>query len=122
MKNTYEYRIYQNVYDEMISGRKNIEIRLLNEKTEKIKIGDIIKFKVLNNDKYLTAEVTNKYIYGVSIDELWKNKGIVLNSAINYTKDEIINILYEIFGKEKVLNSKIVGIEFKINNDLIEEK
>lgn len=26
-----EYRIYQNVYDDMISGKKNIEFRLLNE-------------------------------------------------------------------------------------------
>ena len=26
-----EYIIYQNVYDDMISGKKNIEFRLLNE-------------------------------------------------------------------------------------------
>lgn len=27
-----EYRIYKSVYDDMLSGKKNIEFRLLNEK------------------------------------------------------------------------------------------
>lgn len=39
-----------------------------------------------------------------------------MKSAIDYTKDEVENQLYEIFGKENVLNSKLVGIEFKINH------
>ena len=42
----YTFRIYREVYEEMISGRKTIEIRLLNDKTEKIKAGDIIRFNV----------------------------------------------------------------------------
>ena len=113
MKNSFNYRIYQNVYDAMISGKKNIEIRLLNEKSEKIKNGDEIKFSVLDSEKYLLVEVTNKYIFE-DVEELWKHKDIVLSSAINYTKNEVKNALYEIFGKENVLNSKLVGIEFKI--------
>ena len=33
----FSYRIYENVYEVMISGKKHIEIRLLNEKSESIK-------------------------------------------------------------------------------------
>ena len=113
MKNSFNYRIYQNVYDAMVSGKKNIEVRLLNEKSSQIKNGDEIKFSVVDSDKYLLVEVTNKYIFK-DVEELWKNREMVLSSAINYTKDEVENKLYEIFGKEKVLNSKLVGIEFKI--------
>lgn len=58
-------------------------------------------------------EVTNKYIFE-DVEELWKQRDRVLSSAINYTKDEMKSKLYEIFGKDKVLNSKLVGIEFKI--------
>lgn len=51
MKNSFNYKIYQNVYDAMISGKKNIEVRLLNEKSAKIKNGDEIKFSVLDSDR-----------------------------------------------------------------------
>jgi ASC-1-like (ASCH) protein len=112
--NTFEYRIYQNVYDEMISGRKNIEIRLLNDKSEKIKINDIIKFQVLNSDKYLLVTVNNKYIFN-NIDDLWSNRDTVLKSSMNLAKEEFTDAMYEIFGKDNVLNSKLVGIEFKLN-------
>lgn len=110
-----EYRIYESVYDDIISGKKNIEVRLLNDKSEKIKIGDKIKFQVVNQEKYLQVEVTNKYIYN-DFESFWKDKDIVLSSAKNYTKEECKNKLYEIFGKEKVDNSKLIGIEFKIIN------
>ena len=111
--NHFEYRIYNEVYDEIASGKKTIEFRLLNKKTESIKQGDEIQLKVLNNeDKYILVEVTNKYIYD-SLEELWNHKEIMSNT-LNYSKKEFINVFYNIFGKEKVDNSKIVGIEFKL--------
>lgn len=110
---SFEYKIYNNVYDEMINGKKNTEYRLLNDKSNRIKIGDEIKFIVLNEEKkYILAEVINKNIYN-SVEELWNHKE-TLNNVLNYTKEDFINAFYEIFGKENVINSKIVGIVFKI--------
>lgn len=54
-----EYRIYESVYNDMNSGNKNIEVRLLNAKSEKIKIGDKINFRVVNQEKGLMVEVTD---------------------------------------------------------------
>ena len=109
----FEYRIYDSVYKDMITGKKTVEFRLLNEKSSQIKIGDEIKFSVINNEeKHLLVEVTNLYIYN-NIEELWNSKEIITNH-LNYTKDEFINTFYQIFGKEKVTNSKIIGIEFII--------
>ena len=111
--NYFEYRIYNDVYKDIVIGKKTIEIRLLNEKSNSIKIGDEIKFIVLDNDtKYVIVKVVNKYIYN-DVEELWNNKE-VLKNVLNYTKEEFINALCNIFTEEKVLNSKIVGIEFKL--------
>lgn len=111
--NQFEYRIYDTVYEDMISGKKTIEFRLLNDKSKSIKKGDEIKFKVLDNDeKYILVEVINKRIYN-DLDELWNSKDIT-NNSLNYTKEEFISAFNKIFGKEEVNNSKIVGIEFKI--------
>ncbi len=110
--NRFEYRIYDIVYENIINNKKNIEYRLLNDKSEKIKPGDEILFKVIDNDnKSILVTVTKKYIYN-NIDELWNSKDTSKNT-LNYTKEEFTNTLYDIFGKEKVINSKIVGIEFK---------
>lgn len=111
--NRFEYKIYDNVYDDMISGKKTIEFRLLNEKTESIKVGDEIKFKVLDDEtKYVFVEVIGKIIYE-NLDMLWDSNDTNSN-VLNYSKEEFINAFYNIFGKDKVINSKIVGIKFKI--------
>ena len=110
----FEYKIYEEVYNDIINGIKTVEFRLLNDKSNSIKKGDRIKFKVVNDDeKYILVEVTNKYIYE-DIDDLWTHKEVLSNNILSYTIEELINAFYQIFGKEQVLNSKIVGIEFKV--------
>lgn len=110
--NRFEYKIYNSVYNDIISGKKTIEFRLLNDKSNSINIGDEIKFiNVDNYEKYIIVNVINKYIYD-GIDDLWSKKE-VLNNTLSYTKEELKKAFYNIFGN-KVKQSKIVGIEFKI--------
>ena len=112
----YRYKIYKEVYEDMISGKKNIEYRLLNEKSDAIKKGDTIKFILVDNDeKYLITEVIDKIIYE-NVDELWQDKE-VLNNSLNLGRDGFINIMSEIFGKETFESSKIVGIKFKLKSN-----
>ena len=109
----YTYRIYEEVYNDILSGKKTIEYRLLNEKSNKIKVGDKIKFLIVNNEaKNIITEVLDKKIY-INIDELLNSKEF-LSSTLNYTKREFINSLYNIFGKENVDRSKIVGFKIKV--------
>lgn len=113
----YIYRIYEEVYNDMLSGKKKVEFRLLNEKSEKIIIGDRIKFIVINNeDKYLLTRVVDKFIYD-DLEELWNHKD-VLNNSLNYNKEEFIKAFSDIFEEDKVKNSKIVGFKIeKINSN-----
>ncbi len=67
-----------------------------------------------DENKYVIVNVINKYIYN-NVEELWSHKEL-LNNTLNYTKEEFMNAFYNIFGKEKVINSKIVEIEFKVKN------
>ena len=60
--NKFEYRIYDSVYNDMVSGKKTIEFRLLNDKSERIKPKDEIKFEVVNDkNKSILVEVLDKY-------------------------------------------------------------
>lgn len=110
----FNYRIIEPVYEEIKAGIKTTEFRLLNDKSKKIKNGDLIKFTVVDHEnKFINVKVVDKFIYN-NIDELWADKNIIFNNTLNYTKQEFIDVFYNIFGKNNVVNSKIVGIKFKI--------
>ena len=109
----FEYRIFDEVYNDILSGKKTIEFRLLNDKSSSIKPKDEILFKVLDNEeKSILVEVVDKHIYN-DLDELWNHKDII-NNSLNYSKEEFISVFNNIFGKDKVDNSNIVGIEFRL--------
>lgn len=110
-----EYKVLKEVYDDMISRKKDTEIRLLNEKSSSIKIGDFIRFKVLDNeDIYVDTEVMELKIYN-TVEEVWDERKNLL-STIN-TLEEFKNVIYSIYTKEKVDNSKLIGIKFRLNGE-----
>lgn len=105
------YRIYNEVYENIIKGLKKVEFRLLNEKSKQIKIGDEIKFTVFDDlSKDLIVKVTQLHYFN-NLDDLWdQNHFIILDNIKN--KDEFKKMFYNIFGKEEVEKHKIIGIEF----------
>ena len=94
----YSYRIYDEVYNDILSGKKNVEFRLLNEKSSSIKIGDKIKFVVIDNEnKYLITKVIDKFIYD-NLDSLCQSD-YYLNNNLNCSKTEFIAMFNNIFGE-----------------------
>ncbi len=109
----FSYHVYEDVYESMKKGTKRIEIRLYNEKSSRIKIGDIIKFSVLNNEeKYIMVRVTDLIIYK-DVNDLVKRYNFNMSTK-TYNKENIIEVLYKIFGKEKVDTHKFIGISFEL--------
>lgn len=106
----YTYNIINDVYNWMMSKEKNIEVRILKEKSNAIQIGDIITFN--NQDKigkYVKVKVTNKIIVK-NIDELL-SKFNVSRIMPNHTEEELKELMYKIY-KEELNNKEIVAFEF----------
>lgn len=114
--NKFEYRINEDVYDWIKKGTKRIEIRLYNEKAQKINIGDTITFTTLETKKTIEVKVTALLRYANILD-LCKDfsMNLIANEAI--TEIEIKQLLEDIFGKEEVEKHDILGIKFELNGD-----
>ena len=79
----YEYKIYKSVYDEIINGTKTIEIRLLNDKSDKIKSGDTLE------------SIADKFKTNPSV---FINSSIVsVNESVNLVTNSISSCLVAFF-------------------------
>lgn len=107
----YSYNIINDVYNCMISRKKDIEVRILKEKSQAIKVGDIITFN--NQDsvgRFVKVKVINKTIVE-NIDDLLE-KFDVERMMPGHSQDELVELMQKIYGDE--LNQKqIVAFEFE---------
>lgn len=101
-------------FDYIKNGTKRIEIRINDEKRQKLKLGDIIIFeKQSENKEYLNTKVKSLYKYN-NINELIDNFDIALLLDKNITKKELINIFNDIYSKEKQDKYGILAIEIEL--------
>ena len=107
----YDYNILGEVYYWMVSRKKNVEVRILKEKSKAIKIGDIITFNNQEEQgKFVKAKVTNKIIVN-NVDELL-SKYDVSRMMPDHTEQELKDLMKKIYGPE-LEQKQIVAIEFE---------
>lgn len=107
----YTYNILNEVYYWMLSKKKNVEIRILKEKSEKIQVGDFIIFNNQDCDEqFIKVKVINKTIFN-NVDELLK-KYDVDSMMPNHNERELKELLYEIYGEE-LKTKKLVAFKFE---------
>lgn len=113
----YTYNILNEVYYWMLSGRKNIEVRLLKDKSINININDYITFNNQDNEgKYIKVKVIDKVIYDTT-DDLLKNNDVD-KMMPDHTKEELVELLNEIYG-DALTNGKLVAFTFEyLTSDL----
>ncbi len=88
---------------------KDIEVRLLDEKRAKLKVGDTITFQ--NSKDIINTKILNLMVYK-SFEELIDSvptKRIGLSS----TNADALKELYSIYPKDKLEGYKILAIEIK---------
>lgn len=110
----FEMNLSEKYFESLNSGIKDIEVRLLDEKRSKLKIGDIIIFTNSNNIIY--TQVLNLAIFN-SFEELLNNiptKRIGLSAF----KNEALKELYSIYSKDKLKKHKIIAIQIKKINTI----
>lgn len=111
--NTINYNVYDEVIESILNKTKTMEIRLYNDKSKNIKIGDIIRFKSIDNDNnQVLVRVTDLILYN-NVDDLIEKYDSKI-STNNINKTNIKEVLFNIFGEDNVISTKIIGICFEL--------
>ncbi len=112
----YDMKLQKEYYNYIKNGTKRIEIRLYDEKRQKLKLGDIIKFHLLDNEnEYIEVKIIGLLRYK-DIETLINNHDMSLLTKESMPKIELINIFNNIYSKEEQTKYGVLGILFEIIN------
>ena len=109
---THIMNLYNEPFNLIKQGTKTIELRLYDEKRQKILINDIIKFINLDNNETLSVKVKNLYKYK-NFESLYKDFD---KASLGYKENETasykdMEVYYKIEDIEKY---GVVGIEIQL--------
>lgn len=100
-------------FDYINTGTKRIELRLYDEKRQKINIGDTIIFKKEPNlETELKVKVIGLLRYN-SFRELFNDFGIDILADKIITKNELLNALEEFYTQDQQKEHGVIGIRIK---------
>ena len=100
-------------FDYINNGTKRVELRLYDEKRQKINIGDTIIFQ-----KEPELEITMKVkVIGLlrynTFEELFEDFDIEMMADKSMTKQELLNVLEEFYTPEKQKQYGVIGIRIE---------
>lgn len=102
---THTMNLYNDAFNLIKQGSKTIELRLYDEKRQKILIGDLIQFINIDNKNVLSTKVKNIFIYK-DFDKM----------SIGYKEDEIANYkdMEQYYSIEDIEKYGVIGIEIQL--------
>jgi len=100
-------------FDYINNGTKRIELRLYDEKRQKINVGDTIIFqKEPELELTMKVKVIGLLIYN-SFEELFNDFDIEMIADKSMTKEELLNVLEEFYTPEKQKQYGVLGIRIE---------
>lgn len=104
----HDMKLLESPFNKIVSGEKDVEFRLYDEKRKQIKIGDTIVFSKLPDlcDK-IEVEVSDLYHYQTFRELL---------SFLGYEEEILedkLNGIYKIYTKEQEQENGVLGIKIK---------
>ena len=112
--NLHEMNLQSKYYDFIKDGTKRIELRLYDEKRQKIRLGNEIEFSKSETEKF-KAKVVGLIRYQ-SFEDLFKDFPIEILADKTMTKDELLGILSEFCTKEKQQEFGVIGIRIAVKS------
>jgi len=108
-------RLLESHYERIASGKKIIEIRLFDEKRQKLNVGDTIKFSKLSDlNNKLRVEIVALLRYE-SFDELVNDFGMeYYGYSRGYSVNDFVSSIYKIYSKEKEQQYGVLGIKIRL--------
>ncbi|MBQ9318020.1 MAG: ASCH domain-containing protein [Bacilli bacterium] len=108
----HEMKLQAKYYDYIINGTKRVELRVNDEKRQKIEIGDIITFCKAPELKESFQVKVVELINTNSFKELLKVLSVEEVADKEIIKEELLNILEQFYSKEEQKQYGVVGIRF----------
>ena len=105
---THEMNLQDKYFDFILHGTKRIELRLNDEKRQKIKIGDTIIFRNKQGETF-SAKVKDLFEHN-SFEELFENFEIDILADKSMTKAKLLQVLDEFYTPEKQAEFGVLGI------------
>lgn len=107
-------KLQSKYYDYIYDGTKRIEIRLFDEKRQKIKVGDTIKFfkEPLLNETF-RVRVVDLFKYN-SFEDIINEFDISILADKSMTKEELVSTLESFYPKEKQKQYGVLGISIEL--------
>ena len=110
----HEMKLQPEYYNFILNGTKRIEIRLFDEKSQQIKIGDTSKFlKEPELNESFNAKVIGLLRYN-TFEDMFKDFDISVLSDSSMTKEELIAVLEQFYTKEKQKQYGVLGIRIEL--------
>ncbi len=109
---THKMNLQPKYYDFILHGTKRIELRLYDEKRQKIQLGDVIEFNKSETEKFKT-KVTGLLRYE-SFEKLFSDFDISILADVSMTKEELLNVLGEFYIEEKQAKFGVLGIRLEL--------
>lgn len=109
---THEMNLQPKLFDFIKDGTKRIELRLFDEKRQRIELGDVIEFAKSENEKF-KAEVVGLLRYS-SFNDLFEDFDISILADKSMTKRELFDVLSEFYTPEKQAEFGVIGIRIRL--------
>jgi ASC-1-like (ASCH) protein len=111
----YEMKLNPDPFERVASGKKIIEVRLYDEKRQRIQLGDTIEFSLLpDSDRKIRVEVVGLLRYK-SFSQMVNDLPIGhFGYPDDYDKAELIKSIREIYDSEREARYGVLGIRMKL--------
>ena len=108
----HEMGLQSKYFDYIKNGTKRIELRLFDEKRQKIRLGDIIEFT--NPDGEMLAVKVVGLLRYESFEELFRDFDISMLADASMTKRELLDVLNGFYPSDKQNEMGVVGIRVEV--------
>ncbi len=111
----HQMKLNERPFELVKSGKKNIEIRLFDEKRQRLKIGDTIIFSKLQELKEMVSvKITGLLHYAIFQELVNALPMSDFGYQEDYNKDDFVNSIYTIYSKEEEQKYGVLGIRIKL--------
>lgn len=115
---THEMKLNPVAFDLIKNNKKNIEVRLYDEKRRNIQIGDEIIFSELPEmENKLKTKVTALLIYK-DFYSLYSNSAPEDFGGESWSVEQLVENIYQYYSKEDEEKYGVLGIKLELSDDL----